>query len=299
MRPQCPGCPESSQHIVRDGTFKRACDSRHIQRFRCKTCGLGFSASTGTPRYRQKCRRINPRLKSLFCKGLSQRELADELNVSRKTIARRITWLADEARALQRRHMEQYVEQKGLFKQLQFDELHTFEHTKCKPTTIGIVAEQTTRFILGHCVAQIPASGHLAAISRKKYGKRADQSGTARNDLFEELAPFIDEKLCIKTDEHKRYPGEIKKHFPDATHVQYKSIKGCVTGQGEMKKTQFDPLFSINHTLAMLRYKINRLARRTWCTTKLNARLDDHVALYIDVHNRKLIDSGVMHYRGR
>jgi len=96
------------------------------------------------------------------------------------------------------------------------------------------------------------------------------------------------EKISV---EHARYPAAIKKHFPKATHRQYKSIRGCVTGQGELKKTQFDPLFSINHTLAMLRAKINRLVRRTWCTTKKNERLEDHMALYVDYHNRILIHS--------
>ena len=54
-----------------------------------------------------------------------------------------------------------------------------------------------------------------------------------------------------------------------------KGEKAAITGQGELKKKQRDPLFSINHTLAMLRANINRLVRRTWCTTKI----------YMDVHN--------------
>jgi len=234
-------------------------------------------------------------LASLPQQGLSLRELADELNVSRTTISRRIQWLAEQARVRQLAHLNQCIEQVGAFQALQFDELHTFEHTKCKPTVVGIMVEQKSRFVLGHCVAQIPANGHLAAISRKKYGHRADKSGAARHALFEQLSTFIDQHANIKTDEHKRYPSVIKRHIPAATHQTYKSIRGCVTGQGELKKAQFDPLFSVNHTLAMLRYKINRLARRTWCTTKLNARLDDHLALYIDVHNRTLIDSKAWH----
>lgn len=301
MRPNCPGCPETSQKVVRNGTFKRHCDSRHIQRFKCTACGVGFSASTGSTRYRQKCRRINPHLQSLFCKGLSQRALADELNVSRKTIARRIRWLSEQARARQAEHLRRHLEQIGPFNNVQFDELHTFEHTKCKPTVIGVLVEEKTRFILGHYVAQIPANGLLAAISRKKYGYRKDKSGTARNAFFESMSRYVGHAPIIRTDEHKRYPSVIKRHIPEATLLTYKSIRGCITGQGELKKTQFDPLFSVNHTLAMLRYKINRLVRRTWSTTKLNERLDDHVALYIDVHNRTIVDSGVSgigEYRG-
>ncbi len=51
----------------------------------------------------------------------------------------------------------------------------------------------------------------------------------------------------------------------------------------ELKKKQFDPLFSVNHTFATMRAKINRLNRRTWCTTKLPERLADHIDIFIDV----------------
>ena len=62
-----------------------------------------------------------------------------------------------------------------------------------------------------------------------------------------------------------------------------------MTGQGELKKLRFDPLFALNHTCAMLRANINRLFRRTWCTTKKKECLEDHLAVYMDFHNRVLL----------
>ena len=62
-----------------------------------------------------------------------------------------------------------------------------------------------------------------------------------------------------------------------------------MTGQGELKKLRFDPLFSLNHTCAMLRANINRLFRRTWCTTKKAACLKRHVAVYVRFHNTVLL----------
>ena len=56
-----------------------------------------------------------------------------------------------------------------------------------------------------------------------------------------------------------------------------------------MKQLRFDPLFSLNHTCAMLRANINRLFRRTWCTTKRKDRLEQHLAVYMDFHNRILL----------
>lgn len=289
MIPSCPGCHAGSASVVRDGHFIRRCDSRKIQRFRCKHCQRGFSRSTDSRRYRQKQRRINALIQPLLCSGLSQRRLAVLLGISRTTLVRRIRWLAQQARERHWRALIKRVASTGPFANLQFDDLHTFEHSKCKPTSVCVVVDADNRFILGHSVAQIPASGPLAAVSRKKYGYRADHSVQARHDLFGRLSDYIARDVRIASDEHNRYPALIRANLPNAVHSQHKSIRGCVTGQGELKKTQFDPLFCVNHTLAMLRANINRLVRRTWCTTKRNERLDDHLALYIDYHNRELL----------
>ena len=55
-----------------------------------------------------------------------------------------------------------------------------------------------------------------------------------------------------------------------------------------IKKTRYDPLFSVNHSFATIRAKVNRLNRRTWCTTKNPARLADHIDIFIDVFSDRL-----------
>jgi hypothetical protein len=80
--------------------------------------------------------------------------------------------------------------------------------------------------------------------------------------------------------------------FPGAEHARHLGGRGCITGQGELKKLRFDPLFSLNHTCAMLRANINRLFRRTWCTTKKKERLEQHLWVYMDFHNRVLLGAG-------
>lgn len=77
--------------------------------------------------------------------------------------------------------------------------------------------------------------------------------------------------------------------IPQASHQTHKGRRGAVVGQGELKKIGFDPLFSLNHTCAMLRANISRLVRRTWATTKRADRLKDHLFVYMDVHNSELI----------
>lgn len=135
----------------------------------------------------------------------------------------------------------------------------------------------------------MPSNGPRAHISYKKYGKREDRRSVAAHDLFREIAPLLHPNAKITTDQNPKYPGWLKPHFPHARNRAVKGKRGCVVGQGELKRVVFDPLFSLNHTCAMIRANINRLFRRTWCTTKRPDRLAAHLELYIQFHNTILI----------
>jgi hypothetical protein len=171
---------------------------------------------------------------------------------------------------------------------LQFDEMESSVHSKCLPLSIPLAVLPGSRKILSFRVCEMPAKGLLAEISRKKYGPRKDGRPQAADSLFAELAGLIHPEAEIATDQNPKYPGWMASHFPKIKHFAHKGRRGCVVGQGELKKGGWDPLFSLNHTCAMLRANINRLARRTWCTTKRADRLAVHIELYIEFHNQTL-----------
>jgi hypothetical protein len=79
--------------------------------------------------------------------------------------------------------------------------------------------------------------------------------------------------------------GVLRRYFPQANYTQHKGKKSCVAGQGELKKAVFDPIFTVNHTFAMMRDGISRLTRRTWNTTKKIQGLIDHLNIYVWMHN--------------
>jgi hypothetical protein len=168
---------------------------------------------------------------------------------------------------------------------LQFDDLITIEHTKLKPLTVSIAVDVNTRSILGAQVGVIGAFGHLAELSRRKYGKRINEHKKTLRRLFNEVAPTIAPKALIRSDEHKFYAEFVENYLPGRKYEQYTSIRSSVAGQGELKKTRRDPLFGINHTCAMLRANVNRLIRKTWCTTKTPQMLQRHLMIYVDFHN--------------
>jgi len=292
MNPRCPysKCPncQTSNDVVRDGFFFRKDDSKKIQRFKCKNCSRKFSLASYSSAYRQKKRRSNHKLLLLFASGISKRRAAILEGLNRKTIDRKFLFLAKLCREKNQKWLTQQFKETPA-KEVQFDDLITIEHTKLKPVSVTAIVEKGSRKILGTKVSQIGAFGHLAEISRKKYGKRKNNHREKLNELFLEVRGYIDLKAQFESDEHSFYPKVIAIHFPDAKHIRYKGGRSCIAGQGELKKLAFDPLFAINHTYAMFRANINRLFRKTWNTTKKLDHLQDHLDIYTFAFNSELI----------
>jgi hypothetical protein len=207
--------------------------------------------------------------------------------LNRKTVVRKIRFLAEEERKKQKAFLDTHYREKPLA-QIQWDDLETSEHTKCKPLSVTLAVDPETRKILHFQVASMPAKGHLAEISRRKYGFRADERPKAWALLMKGLTPYVREDCEWTSDDNPHYPRFLRKHYPKAIHTHVKGGRGAITGQGELKKLRFDPLFSLNHTCAMLRANLNRLFRRTWCTTKNRQGLIDHLSLYVSFHNSVL-----------
>jgi transposase-like protein len=283
----CPNtdCPTFRKRhaIVKDGSYKRAGDSKKIQRYLCKSCGKRFSSATGALLFKHKHRRITPMIFRMYCSAISQRRMAKILGVSRSTVERKITVLAVRSR----RNQARFLKGKTVH-HLQIDDLITKENSKLKPLTVSIGVDAESYQILGAKVAQIPAFGHLAKIAQKKYGHRKCHHREVLKALFSVLKDVVDPYAHIRSDKHEKYPDFVNANFPEADYVTYKSERSCVAGQGELKKIKFDPLFAINHACAMMRANINRLVRKTWCTTKVPKRLQDHLDIFVWYFNSEL-----------
>ncbi len=290
MKIICPHCSltENSEAAVRTfssfGRFWRKSDGQWIRRFWCVRCKKTFSTATLNSNYRQKKRHKNNLVKKLLAGGTSQREIGRILCINRKTVARKLLILGPRAKA--ELEEKNYLHPKAI--EVEFDDLETFEHTKCKPLSVTLFVEYKTRRILDFEISQMPAKGRLAKISLKKYGYRADHRPLGRERLFKRVKPFIADTSIIRSDSNPHYTADVARFFPEAKHATVLGGRGCSTGQGELKKKKFDPIFSLNHTCAMFRANINRLFRKTWCTTKKPERLAYHLALYCVSHNKRI-----------
>ena len=286
------GCPNKSCKVfhqvifqVKDGSFYRRDDSKYIQRFKCKICLTRYSKSTHTLEFGQKKRRLNKTIKFNLASGMSMRACAYNLNLARKTIERKFVYLAIKARMNQAELLIFW--RKNPFNEIQFDDLISSIHTKLKPISVSVLVDPKTFKILGAQVAEIPAFGKIAELSRRKYGRRENEHPKVLSKLLYNLKDCIAPDAIFKTDEHKRYPELLNRYFPKAKHHRYKGIPASIVGMGELKTRRYDPLFAINHTLACFRGGMNRFIRRTWCTSKSQRHTQDHIDIFIDYYNEK------------
>ena len=244
------------------------------------------------PFYFQKKRRITRGVYLLLNSGVSQRRAAMLLGVNPKTVVRRLRLIADLERTRHKEWLRQTYSNSKL-EVIQFDDLETAEHTKCKPLSVSLAVDPKTRKILSFQVSRMPAKGPLAQIARRKYGYRKDERPRGWNQLMKDLVPITAKHAVWKSDQNPHYPKFLFKHHPKATHIALPGARGATTGQGELKKLVFDPLFALNHNCAMLRANLNRLFRRTWCISKTKQGLIDHLSIYVTYHNlvltRKLL----------
>jgi len=279
----CPHC--QSQDIYRKGHYFVIHTRSYRRRYRCKACKKSFSNQTSNAHYRQKRPELNLQLFKLLTSGNTLRGSARLLGCTRGTVERKFKWLCANMSTLETSKTMKRSE--VIF----IDEMESIEHTKLKPLTIPLCVDNQYQ-ILGTSVGKIPAKGHLAAISIKKYGPRESERLEALHQLFSEVKSNLKgQPLEIVTDEAPIYKALIKSYFPGVKHTTVSSRsmiekKRELVFQAERKKI-FDPMFALNQRCAMLRQDIRRLARRSWCTTKIPQRLALHLKLY-QLHNNQI-----------
>ena len=264
-------------HFIKKGHFRIKRLNQLVRKYQCKHCLKVSSSRTLKPDYRHKKMDLNSKLIKLLVEGSSLRASARILGMTYYNTYRKFLWL---------KKVVDLKKSKMSFSctELQFDELETIHHTKCKPLSIALVVNEKYQ-ILEAKVAEMPAKGHLAEFSRKKYGLRKDERTEKLHEAFNAIKKQL--KVLptkISSDAHPRYHSVVSTHFPEVNYIQYnrsEKLRHQDRLHEKLSKKSFDPLFAINHKCALLRSHIRRLTRRSWCTTKKPENLQLHLDLFI------------------
>jgi transposase-like protein len=288
---------------IKKGYFTPKWSGSPVPKYQCKACKKFFSASTFKDTYRQQKPYINQQFYQDLCAGKTLRRQSLHLNIARETLARRLIWLGDKVK-----HIHQWELNHGIFKRMapqlglfQFDEMETFINSRLKtisvplavcriPTPDRMVKDPKTKpvqmryrsLIVDISVAERPAKGHIAALSRQLFPLWALPGNYSRQDAIVDvlfsLSKVAPATATVTSDMYPDYGSLLGKAMPSAIHNPVKSRKISW-------KKDYDPLFYLNHTCASIRADLCRMRRRTWATSKSIKYLIAHLFVYLGWHN--------------
>ena len=284
--PECEASPDFQYQ--RRGTFKRACDGRVVPRFQCKRCGKSFSTQTYRVDRGLRKPHLNVAVALLLISKVTQRQCTRDLGCDRAAIAIRLERFGTHCKDFHERLMKERGQTKAWEGRFLLDELETYEQNRrLKPVTVPVLVHKVSHCILHAAVGTLPARKPLSPANQKKLAqieeaegkKRVSESRAKVAECFDVLSSVCPttEPVRVGTDQKYSYRALLKKRFGD--RLQHE------TTHSSLPRTTVNPLFVINHTLAMLRDGLSRLVRRTWANSKQREKLEWHLWLYIGWRN--------------
>lgn len=285
--PRCPypACPSRSLRAfccARWGRYRRKCDGRFAQRFRCATCLRTFSAQAFRLDYRLQRPHLHLALWPLLISKVTHRQAARTLGCRRRTIAHRVELLGRHCREFHLSRLRRLSGDGGRTGPWQLDELETYEtDRRLQPLTVPVLIHARSYFVIGIDVAPLPCRGGLSPRDRarkcereRRHGRRRNGSLAAVERCLGLLAPMVAQhRPLVVTDRKRTYPGSLRRVL-GRNHQHACTIS-------TRRRDRRNPLFPINHTLAQLRDGVSRLVRRTWAASKRAAWLERHLWIWV------------------
>jgi len=288
--PRCPNhrCPRhldpTPRFFVRRGSYRALCRAHPIPRFKCKTCGRGFSRQTFRADYRDHRPSLNVKLLELLASGVGLRQSSRMLGLSRHCTELKARKIARHLRRLN-------LNLRGPLPQgavLQLDELETYEGRRnTRPLSVPVLIEAKSRFMIWAESAPIRPRGRMTAARERaiaadeaRYGRRRDLSRRSVERTLRRGAELAEglRTVTLSTDEKSTYPKVARKVFGRARLCHERT-------NSRLPRETWNPLFPINHTEAMARDLMGRLRRDSWLVSKKRRYLDLGLALWMAWRN--------------
>jgi len=267
--------PSEEKFYIKKGYYKTKYNHQAVPRYQCKHCKVTFSTHTFRKTKNQKKPHVNEMVFKLLSSGNTLRRTAKLLGIAKKTVERKFQFVSELAK---KAHEEFLEKEENKTSYVQFDEMETYEHTKCKPLSISLAVRAKNGGIIDAQVAYMKCKGKLAAVSQKKYPYwNLDTRKQTTLRVMESVKKVSRSFLTVASDKKRTYPNLIQKVLPHASIDQYESRQAM---------TKKDPLFRLNHTAARIRHDLSRMRRRTWATTKKAENLQKHLYLYLAWNNK-------------
>lgn len=282
--PRCPNRSCSQHHeprprfYRRKGSYQPKCRPKSVPRFQCKDCGRGFSRQTFRMDYRDHRPHLNAQLFRLLASGVGLRQASRLLRLSLSSTQLKFRKISRHLRRLNLLVNGQLPPGSVLV----FDEFQSFEGCRLsRPLSVPVLIERESGYVLWAESAPIRPTGKLSerrkrAVERDRarFGERPDTSMRSIRRTFSRGADCCKalDRIELHSDERPSYPSLAREVFgARLLHVRT---------SGQLARGSWNPLFSINHTEAMMRDLMGRLRRNSWLASKRRRFLDLGMALW-------------------
>jgi IS1 family transposase len=247
-----------------------------VQRFRCRVCGRRFSRQSFRADRHQKKPYLNAPCLRLLVACVALRQAARVLGVARRTVERRFVWLAGHAGRFQ----DNRLAGARLTGPFMLDELESFEANRYQPVTVPVLIEPRSFFLLASAVGPLRRKGRMTpdqhrrrAEHEARHGRRPTHSSLAVRQVLERLRRCTDRRTAVVLlSDHKPLYGQLGRRMLGPRFV-WKPRSATA------RRDRSNPLFPVNHTNARLRHFLARLRRRSWCISKTQEGLRQHLQI--------------------
>ena len=292
--PLCPNHSperkESAGWFTPNGTYSTRAFGT-VQRFRCLSCGRGFSEQTFSIDYYAKRTLPYGELFHMLYTTSSIRDMARAFRVKPDTVLNKLSRLA-------RNCLERLVKLNDMVRlqeNLVADGFENFTVSQFFPCSINFLVGKRSQFVYWFDYVTLRRKGRMTEDQKARREElehrfRADPKGIERS--FEALslacARYVSSgdrpKIFLYTDEHGTYNRVLTKSVVPKTLVKHGRIEH-IRIPSKRARTVMNPLFSVNYIDRQLRKDVAECVRETVCFGKNISRCIDRLVVYLTYHN--------------
>lgn len=274
-------CPYCKSKAVKHGVFIRKRTRTHVQRYRClnKKCeAKSFSDQTLSLTCGQHRPDLNDKILEDVGNGKGIRRMAMSFRTTKKTVQRKIKFLAPLCEKFNKKHMSQWTRDKngGNKPRFAFDEMYSIEADSVRTLSVPVVAEIDSHFIVGSVAVYLSSNSHYPSQRKKDYEAKRKAEIAQRPDILKTILSLCrlmkpQGRVVISTDMKPGYSNYVQDGIGGAiVHSQVLSNSSAAKAE----------LFSVNNIMACLRADKAMLREDTWHICKDKEFLSRHLSIY-------------------
>lgn len=279
-----PFCPNKAcsyhytdkyQRFVRNGFERTQKPPGYNQRFKCLSCGVGFSRNTFSLDFRKKIPGIGEEILHCSLGGMSNNTLAKKMKISEATVRNRLTFLARQSLLFEKAKTENLIIQEPVA----YDGFETFTYDQYSPCYVNTAVGSKSMFTYSTTFSPLNRKGRMTQEQKIKLQELikihnrypSNAVTTASVYAFKLLESKAKGKLRLYTDEHHSYARALRTlNSPKIAHISISSKE---------PRTAKNPLFPINHLHRNYRHFFSSQHRETISFQKHEAGLMDKIQL--------------------